>query len=247
MSRSHLALACAVTSALAVALAAPLAFAGDKNIDKVMGSITAHSGESYGTLNTVNGSIRVETGAKAKSIATVNGGVDLESGAQVGNAETVNGGIEAGDNVQAGALETVNGSIRLGKQNRAHHVETVNGSVFADRGSSIEKNIETVNGAIGIVDTDLGGSIATVNGDITVGVDSHVRGGITIEKPSGNWTPVNISSKRKPRVIIAQGAVVDGPLVFKREVHLYVHSSAKIGAITGATAVRYDGANAPKD
>jgi hypothetical protein len=247
MSRSHHALACAVTCALAIALPASLAFAGDKDIDKVMGSITAHSGESYGELNTVNGSIRVENGAKAKNIATVNGGVHLESGAQVGDAETVNGGIHADDNVQAGSLETVNGGIRLGKKNRAHHVETVNGSVFADRGSSIETHIETVNGAIGVVDTDLGGGIATVNGDITVGVDSHVRGGITVEKPNSNWTPVNVGAKRKPRIIIAQGAVVDGPLVFKREVNLYVHSTAKIGAVTGATAVRYDGANAPKE
>jgi hypothetical protein len=74
-----------------------------------------------------------------------------------------------------------------------------------------------------------------------------VRGGITVERPSSNWTPVNIGSKRKPRIIVAQNAVVEGPLVFKREVTLYVHSSAKIGQVTGATPVRYDGPTAPKD
>ena len=41
--------------------------------------------------------------------------------------------------------------------------------------------------------------------------------------------------------------VVEGPLVFKREVNLYVHSTARIGQVTGATAVRYDGPTAPKD
>jgi hypothetical protein len=40
---------------------------------------------------------------------------------------------------------------------------------------------------------------------------------------------------------------VDGPLVFEREVKLYVHRSATIGSIRGATAVRYDGDRAPQD
>ena len=45
-------------------------------------------------------------------------------------------------------------------------------------------------------------------------------------------------------MIIGPNARVDGPLVFEREVELYVHDSAKIGPVTGATAVRYDGADA---
>jgi DUF4097 and DUF4098 domain-containing protein YvlB len=247
MSRPSSAHPIALAGAVALALASPLTFAGDKDIDKVMGSITAHAGEQYGELSTVNGSIRVEAGASAKDVATVNGSVHLESGAKVGDAETVNGSIRIDDKAQADSVETVNGSIRLGKQTRASAVETVNGSVFADRGSNIAKDIETVNGAIGLVDTDLGGGISTVNGDITVGIGSHVRGGITLEKPSSNWTPVNVGARRKPRIIIAQNAIVDGPLVFKREVHLYVHSSAKIGQVTGATPVRYEGATAPKE
>lgn len=245
MSKTRLSFACAL--AVAAVFAFPVAYAGGKDVDKVMGSITAHAGEAYGDLSTVNGSVRVEAGAKADGISTVNGSVHLESGAQVGDAETVNGSIRVEDDVQARNLETVNGGIRIGERARVGSIDTVNGSVFVDRGSDIAKSVETVNGAIGLVDTDLHGGIATVNGDITVGVGSHVRGGITVEKPSGNWTPVNIGSKRKPRIIIAQDAVVDGALVFKREVNLYVHSSAKIGQVTGATAVRYDGATAPKE
>jgi DUF4097 and DUF4098 domain-containing protein YvlB len=233
--------------AAACAFVAPLAYAGEKDVDKVMGSITAHAGEQYGSLSTVNGSIRVEANAVAKDVETVNGSVHLESGAKVGDAETVNGSIRIDDKAQAASVETVNGSVRLGKQTKVSDIETVNGSVFADRGSDVANDIETVNGAIGLVDTDLGGSIETVNGDITVGVGSHVRGGITIERPNSNWTPVNIGNKRKPRVIIAQNAIVDGPMVFKRDVSLYVHSSAKIGAVTGASPVRYDGSTAPKD
>ena len=32
--------------------------------------------------------------------------------------------------------------------------------------------------------------------------------------------------------------------MFEREVELYVHETAKIGAVTGATAVRFDGDDA---
>ena len=104
------------------------------------------------------------------------------------------------------------------------------------------EGIETVNGAIGLVDIDLAGGIETVNGDITIGAGSHVRGGITVEKAnSSRWFPFS-TKKRKPlRVVIAQDSRVDGPLHFEREVKLYVHSSAQIGPVTGATAVRYDG------
>jgi DUF4097 and DUF4098 domain-containing protein YvlB len=246
-SRTRLVLAASLANAVMFALASPLAFASDKDVDKVMGSITAHAGEAYGELSTVNGSIRVESGANARDVSTVNGGIHLEASAKVADVETVNGSIQIDDKAEAGAAETVNGSVRLGKLVRVAEIETVNGSVFTDRGSEVRKNVETVNGAIGLVDTDLGGSISTVNGDITVGFGSHVRGGITVEKPNSNWTPVNVSNKRKPRVIIAQNAVVDGPLVFKREVQLYVHSSAKIGQVTGATPVRYEGATAPKE
>jgi hypothetical protein len=58
--------------------------------------------------------------------------------------------------------------------------------------------------------------------------------------------PINLN-KRKPRIVIGPNAVVDGPLIFEREVTLYVHNTARTGKITGATAVRYDGARAPQD
>lgn len=234
-----------LASAIALVLLAPSAFAG-KNIEKVMGSITAQAGESYGSLETVNGSIRVEAGANTGDIETVNGSVHLETGANVGDAETVNGSIKADDKAKAGALETVNGSIRLGEQNRVAKIETVNGSVFVDRGGDVARDVETVNGAIGLVDTDVHGNISTVNGDITVGAGSFVHGGITVEKPTSNWMPVS-SKQRKLRIIIGPNAVVEGPMVFKREVNLYVHKTARIGQVTGATAVSYDGATAPKE
>jgi len=111
----------------------------------------------------------------------------------------------------------------------------------------VAKDITTVNGAIGLVGTDLAGGIDTVNGDITVGVGSHVHGGIKVEKPGTSWMPIHIGKHTPPRIIIGPNAIVDGPLVFEREVKLYVHSSARIGSVTGASAVRFSGAQPPQD
>ena len=200
-----------------------------RDIDKVNGSITASAGEAYGDLSTVNG------------------GIDLERGARAGKVETVNGGIEAADDVGARSVSTVNGAIRFGKQARIDgDVETVNGGIFIDRGGNVRDDVSTVNGAIGLVDTDLGGGIETVNGDITVGVGSHVKGGIHVEKPSGNMG-MQWGKQRIPRIVIGPNAVVDGALVFERDVVLYVHDTARIGSVRGATPKSYNTATPPKD
>ena len=220
--------------ALDAALAAGSAAAGDgdrpDSVDKVNGSITAQAGESYRDLSTVNGSIRIEEGAQTEDASTVNGGIKVEDRARTHDLETVNGGIRLGRNVQ------VDGGL-----------ETVNGEVFVDRGGRVRGGVTTVNGAIGLVETELGGGIDTVNGDITVGVGSHVRGGIKIEKPTSNWMPISFGRKQPPRIIIGPNATVEGSLVFEREVKLYVHRTAKIGPVTGATAVPYDGDRAPEE
>ena len=201
-----------------------------QDISKVNGSVLAQAGQHYGDVSTVNGSVTVETGASVK------------------DAETVNGSIRAGDDVSADSLSTVNGSIRVGERASLRKgIETVNGSIFVDRGGTIGGGVSTVNGAIGLVDTDLGGGIETVAGDVTVGVGSHVAGGIRVNRPSSNWFPVRVGNNRKPRIIVGPNAVVDGELVFEREVTLYVHETARTGKITGATAVPFSGARAPTE
>ena len=161
--------------------------------------------------------------------------------------ETVNGGIEAGDEVVARSVSTVNGGIRFGQRAQVDgDVETVNGGIFFDRGSNVRRGVSTVNGGIGLVDTDLGGGIETVNGDITVGVGSHVKGGIRVEKPTGNWG-LRMGKPKVPRIVIGPNAVVEGNLVFEREVTLHVHQSARIGNVSGATAQRYSTATPPQD
>lgn len=211
---------------LAVALSAGSAFAAE-DVSKVNGSITAEAGQTYGDLETVNGSIRINGGATTDQASTVNGSISVDDKAVTGGLETVNGSIKLGRDV------TVNGGV-----------ETVNGSIFVDRGGKLKDGVATVNGAIGLVATQVGGGIETVRGDITVGVDSHVRGGLRVQKSQGMF---NIEPKRDPRIIIGPNAVVEGSLVFERQVKLYVHKSAKIGTVTGATAQSFDGPTAPKD
>ena len=219
-----------LAATLALLVAVPLAHAGDANsVDKVNGSITASAGQTWGSLTTVNGSIHIEDGVTTA------------------NAETVNGSIHVGDNARTGTLETVNGGIQLGHDVQAGDITTVNGAVFADHGDRLSKDIETVNGAIGLVHTELAGGIRTVNGDITVGVNSHVHGGIHVEKNNPHGWSIHMGKPRPPRIIIGPHATVDGPLVFEREVVLYVHDSAKIGAVTGATVRHFSGDHAPTE
>jgi cytoskeletal protein CcmA (bactofilin family) len=86
------------------------------------------------------------------------------------------------------------------------------------------------------------GQLQTVSGDITVGAKSHVRGGIHVEKPHGiSWGRV-----KTPRIVIGPNARVDGELRFDRTVELFVHPTATIGRVTGATAQSYSGALPPR-
>ncbi|HEY0333330.1 MAG TPA: hypothetical protein VGC74_06400 [Stenotrophomonas sp.] len=207
-------------------LAAGAACASEQDVSKVNGRITAEAGQQYGDLDTVNG------------------GISIRDGATTGDADTVNGGIDVEANARTGSLSTVNGSVNVGRKVVIQGgIETVNGSVFIDRGSELRDGVETVNGSIGLVGARLGKGIETVNGDITVGVDSRVAGGIEVHKPSFN---LSFKPSRKPRVIVGPNAVVEGALDFEREVNLYVHRTAKIGTVSGATAQMYDGDVAPE-
>ena len=213
--------------AVGLALSSSASAADRTSIDKVNGSIHAEAGRAYGSLETVNGSIRIDANTTA------------------GSAETVNGSIQVGDGAQVDTLTTVNGSIHAGVRVRiAGNVETVNGGILVDRGGTVGGGVETVNGAIGLIGTDVARGIETVNGDVTVGAGSHVHGGIKVEKPRMQFVTIR---RRDPRIVIGPNAQVDGAMVFERPVTLYVHDSAKIGAVTGATAKRYSGATPPTE
>ncbi len=118
------------------------------------------------------------------------------------------------------------------------------GCWFAFLVCRIRFGLFNVSGCMGLVGTTVGGGISTVRGDVTVGVGSHVKGGLRVEKPRGSF---NMKQQRPPRIVIGPDAVVEGALVFEHPVVLYVHKSAKTGPVTGATAKTFDTPTAPKD
>jgi len=71
----------------------------------------------------------------------------------------------------------------------------------------------------------------------------QANAGIHGEKPGPSW--ISLHKNKPPRIIIGPNAQVDGPLVFEREVVLYVHSTAKVGSITGAKAIPFSTDTAP--
>jgi hypothetical protein len=214
--------------ALALSLAVTAVQARDDDghdISHINGGITAEAGQSYGQLDTVNGGISLHKGASAESVETVNGGISADDDVHVDSFETVNGGITAGERVKV-----------------ARGAETVNGGIRFDFNSRIGGDVTTVNGGITVKQSEVGGQIHTVGGDITVGARSVVHGGILIEKQHG----ISWGRNRVPRVVIGPNAVVDGELRFEREVELFVHTTAKIGKVSGATPRPYTDSLPPK-
>jgi hypothetical protein len=76
--------------------------------------------------------------------------------------------------------------------------------------------------------------VTTTNGDIVLSGGARIDGGILVEKPTGGWW--KSEDKRVPRIVIGANSVVGGSLVFEHEVELFVHPTAKIGPVIGATA-----------
>ena len=207
--------------AFALVLALPLAAAAQDSIDKI------------------NGAVHVEAGQQAGNVSTVNGAVRIAAGAVVRKASTVNGSVELGDKAQASEIGTVNGSVTLGAGSHVGGaVEAVNGSIRLGKGADVAGKASNVNGAITLDAAHVAGGLATVSGDITVGADSHVEGGILVDKPGGwfHW-----GHNREPHVVIGPHAVVQGTLEFRREVVLEVSESAQIGPVKGATPVKFSG------
>ncbi|MBV8398532.1 MAG: hypothetical protein JOZ17_07315 [Acetobacteraceae bacterium] len=199
------------------------------------------SGEN-GT-HTVNGSIHVPAGKPSGEIDTVNGSIHVDDNAALGDANTVNGSIAIGAHATAKTLNTVNGGITL--DDAAHvsgGVSAVNGTLTLKSGADVAGALANVNGAIVLQAAHVGGGIRTVSGDIDVGSNSHVEGGILVQRQSGSWFHFGNS---KPKIVIGPGAVVQGNLRFEREVALFVSDTATIGPVTGATPIKFSGANPP--
>lgn len=194
---------------------------------------------------TINGSVRVPAGEHTGAVGTVNGPVDIAENAVVGTVSTVNGSIDIAAHAGADSVTAVNGPITLGSGvHVTRGVTTVNGSISLN-GAEVGGGIKNVNGQIELTGAHVAGGVRTVEGDINISGDSHIEGGIVVQK-SHSWFGFSWDSHpRKPRIVIGPGAVVQGDLRFEREVQLYVSDQATVGAISGATPIRFSGEKPP--
>lgn len=224
---------------LALAVATPAL--AQQSLSKISDDISTQAGQQYGALSSVSGDVRVAANVQAKGVHTVSGDIRIDAGATVGAVANTSGNIVAAEHVKLDDVKTVSGNITLGRQAQVSGgVASVSGNIFADRGTRIAGDIDSVSGSIGLVQTEVGGDITFASSDLTVGVDSHVKGRVHLKKPSFSHLD------HPPRIVIGPNAVVDGPMDFELPVQLYVHSSARTGKITGATPVAFSSAMPPK-
>ena len=196
-------------------------------------SIRIEAGENSSGGSTVNGSIRVGEGAYVNgSLETVNGSIKVANGVQAGEVESVNGRISIGDDSIIESSETVNGRNELGERVQvAGNVQTVNGGIKAGAGSRIGGDVDAVNGGIKLMAVEVEGDVTNVNGDIELTDGTRVRGSVIVRKPKRmgwSWGKKDLSN-----ITIGPNVIIEGELELQREVKLYVHSTARIGKITG--------------
>jgi hypothetical protein len=89
----------------------------------------------------------------------------------------------------------------------------------------------------------MGGNLETVNGDVSLEDKSVVKGDLVVEKNSGwGWGK---SKSRKPRIVVGPGSRVEGKIILKREVELFISETAEVGGVEGEMsmddAIRFSG------
>lgn len=207
-------------------------FSANEDID--VPADAAYSGDGM----TMNGDVTIGRNADASdsNFRTMNGRITIKDGARVSDCATVNGPVNVGEGAEAGDLKTVNGDLDLGRDARVKgSIKLVNGSVRLNKGSSVSGDIGTVNGRIELVTAEVGGDLSNVNGGMLVTAGSLVQGGIRIRDADGD--PMG----EPPRIVIGPDSEVRGKLQFERDVELFVHETAHIGPVSGATAVSFAG------
>jgi DUF4097 and DUF4098 domain-containing protein YvlB len=187
----------------------------------------------------VNGSIQVPAGRQPGAVATVNGSIHVDDNAAVTSATTVNGTVHLGDRATATSLNSVNGSMTLGSGARVSgSVSSVNGELTLGEGADVSGSLSNVNGKITLTAAHVGGGIKTVSGSMNITGASRVEGGILVQKPSSELVQLVLDV---PRIVIGPGATVQGELRFERTVQLFISDNARVGTVTGATAVPFTG------
>jgi len=206
-------------------------------------SVRIDDGAESNGASSVNGSITV--GKKATvtgSLSTVNGSIRVGEGSRIEDASTVNGSLRISDDSHTEDLQTVNGGIRVGEQVVVDgEITAVNGKINVNTGSSVDGEVSNVNGSIVLSGSTVARDVSTVNGDIRVVDGAVVKGDVIVEEVSNSF----FGNGKKPTVVIGPGSRVEGVLLLKREVKLYISDRAEVGGVEGVMsmddAVRFSG------
>lgn len=208
-------------------------------------SVKIDAGSESSGASSVNGSISVgENAVVTGNVKTVNGTIRVDAGASIEKASTVNGGVRLAERVQSESLSTVNGSIKVGANASVDgEVTAVNGRITVEDGGNVSAGVSNVNGQIELEGAVVGGNLQTVNGDVSLEDKSVVKGDLVVDKNSGwGWGK---SKSRKPRIVIGPGSRVEGKIVLKREVELFISETAEVGGVEGEMsmddAIRFSG------
>lgn len=208
-------------------------------------SVKIEAGAESGGASSVNGSISVgEDAVVTGNVKTVNGTIRVDQGASIEDASTVNGAVRLAEGVKSGSLSTVNGSVKVGGSTAVDgEVSAVNGRITIEKGSNVSAGVSNVNGQIELEGAVVGGNLETVNGDVSLEDKSVVKGDLVVEKNSGwGWGK---SKSRKPRIVVGPGSRVEGKIILKREVELFISETAEVGGVEGEMsmddAIRFSG------
>ncbi len=196
-------------------------------------SVKIEAGAEASGATSVNGSISVGENARVTgNVKTVNGTIRVDAGASIEKASTVNGAVRLARGVQSESLNTVNGSIKVDEKVTVDGgITAVNGRITIEAGSSVAENVSNVNGQIELSGALVGGNLKTVNGDVSLAEQTVVKGDLIVEENnSWGWGK---SSSRKPRIVIGPGSRVEGKIILKRKVELFISDSAEVGGVEG--------------
>jgi DUF4097 and DUF4098 domain-containing protein YvlB len=200
--------------------------------------LVGDAAQAAADISKVNGSVKVEPGQQAGDVSTVNGSVTIGAGARAEDVETVNGSLKIEDSAVVRSAATVNGSVTVGAAAQVEQgIDAVNGSLTLRRDARVEGGLENVNGSMLLEGAQVSGGIETVNGDIKLLSGTRLTGGIHVEQTKSKWNWGG--EPRNPRITIEQGAIVEGPLHFEREVDLYVAPGVTLPPIEGVQPQRY--------
>jgi hypothetical protein len=135
----------------------------------------------------------------------------------------------------------VNGSVAVGTG--AHisgSLGAVNGALRGAGGAIIDGDVRTVNGPIELRGVTVRGAVGNHAGDVRLLDGTLVEGDLELKEPDH-------SSKHSDAVVIGVGVQVRGVLRAARPVRLFVHPSARLAHIEGATAVAFEGTDVAGD